>query len=139
MQENPSRLKKFRTILSQFWVIFDGFWPFLRKKCIFCENFCKKVWRLKYFAYLCNPKRKEWVTCGSSSVGRAQPCQGWGREFEPRLLLQKNKSAAMLTFVLKNITRRGSIICQSSLCTRSAFFFIYLTGRYYLSATIDNT
>ena len=27
----------------------------------------------------------------------------------------------MLTFVLKNITRRGSIICQSPLCTRSAF------------------
>ena len=26
--------------------------------------------------------------CGSSSVGRAQPCQGWGREFEPRLPLQ---------------------------------------------------
>ena len=26
---------------------------------------------------------------GSSSVGRAQPCQGWGREFEPRLPLQK--------------------------------------------------
>ena len=25
----------------------------------------------------------------------------------------------------ENITRRGSIICQSSLCTRSAFFFIY--------------
>ncbi|CAK0774041.1 hypothetical protein CCP3SC1AL1_60015 [Gammaproteobacteria bacterium] len=25
---------------------------------------------------------------GSSSVGRAQPCQGWGREFESRLPLQ---------------------------------------------------
>ena len=25
--------------------------------------------------------------CGNSSVGRAQPCQGWGREFEPRFPL----------------------------------------------------
>ena len=30
--------------------------------------------------------------CGSSSVGRAQPCQGWGREFEPRLPLQKQQN-----------------------------------------------
>ena len=27
--------------------------------------------------------------CGNSSVGRAQPCQGWGREFEPRFPLTK--------------------------------------------------
>ncbi len=27
--------------------------------------------------------------CGSSSVGRAQPCHGWGREFEPRFPLQR--------------------------------------------------
>ena len=26
--------------------------------------------------------------CGNSSVGRAQPCQGWGREFESRFPLQ---------------------------------------------------
>ncbi|GEM_PF-2286260 len=26
--------------------------------------------------------------CGSSSAGRAQPCQGWGRGFESRLPLQ---------------------------------------------------
>ena len=26
-------------------------------------------------------------TRGNSSVGRAQPCQGWGREFEPRFPL----------------------------------------------------
>ncbi len=28
------------------------------------------------------------LTSGSSSVGRAQPCQGWGREFESRLPLE---------------------------------------------------
>src|SRR3990167_11076355 len=26
--------------------------------------------------------------CGNSSVGRAQPCQGWGREFESRFTLK---------------------------------------------------
>ena len=26
--------------------------------------------------------------CDTSSVGRAQPCQGWGHEFEPRVSLQ---------------------------------------------------
>ena len=34
-------------------------------------------------------------TSGSSSVGRAQPCQGWGREFESRFplkVLQNNKN-----------------------------------------------
>ena len=28
------------------------------------------------------------TTSGSSSVGRAQPCQGWGREFESRFPLK---------------------------------------------------
>src|SRR5690606_39397186 len=32
-------------------------------------------------------------TCGNSSVGRAQPCQGWGREFESRFPLQILKEA----------------------------------------------
>ena len=27
--------------------------------------------------------------CGNSSVGRAQPCQGWGREFESRFPLRE--------------------------------------------------
>ena len=31
------------------------------------------------------------VCCGNSSVGRAQPCQGWGREFESRFPLCKWK------------------------------------------------
>ena len=32
-------------------------------------------------------QRKRDVKCGNSSVGRARPCQGRGREFEPRLPL----------------------------------------------------
>ncbi len=34
----------------------------------------------------------EQLFCGNSSVGRAQPCQGWGREFEPRFPLKRKKS-----------------------------------------------
>ena len=30
--------------------------------------------------------------CGNSSVGRAQPCQGWGREFESRFPLYSNNA-----------------------------------------------
>ena len=30
--------------------------------------------------------------CGNSSVGRAQPCQGWGREFESRFPLKRRKA-----------------------------------------------
>ena len=31
--------------------------------------------------------RENATTSGNSSVGRAQPCQGWGREFESRFPL----------------------------------------------------
>ena len=30
--------------------------------------------------------------CGNSSVGRAQPCQGWGREFESRFPLREREN-----------------------------------------------
>ena len=30
------------------------------------------------------------LSCGNSSVGRAQPCQGWGRGFESRFPLQRH-------------------------------------------------
>ena len=35
--------------------------------------------------YLCRRK-----SGGNSSVGRAQPCQGWGREFESRFPLKES-------------------------------------------------
>ena len=38
----------------------------------------------KKIVYLCTRKKRE---CGNSSVGRAQPCQGWGRGFKSRLPL----------------------------------------------------
>ena len=48
-------LRVFGPFLGPFW---GHFWAFFEENCIFCENFCKKVWRLKYFAYLCNPKQQ---------------------------------------------------------------------------------
>ena len=45
------------------------------KNCIF---FCK----FRILPYICNPVR------GNSSVGRARPCQGRGREFESRFPLK---------------------------------------------------
>ena len=47
----------------------------------------------------------------SSSVGRAQPCQGWGREFESRLPLNTCRSGGMVdTLVLGTnvLVREGS-------------------------------
>ena len=41
-------------------------------------------------AYLCNRNR------GNSSVGRAQPCQGWGREFESRFPIADKAQVAEL-------------------------------------------
>ena len=35
-----------------------------------------------------HPSFAEGKICGNSSVGRAQPCQGWGREFESRFPLR---------------------------------------------------
>ena len=33
---------------------------------------------------------------GNSSVGRAQPCQGWGREFESRFPLAEHETSSRL-------------------------------------------
>ena len=54
--------------------------------------------RIANSAYICTPQsgnkqqviiyESEYKTCESSSVGRARPCQGRGREFESRLSLK---------------------------------------------------
>ena len=43
--------------------------------------------------------------CGNSSVGRAQPCQGWGREFESRFPLKRRSSPNGLLFLFDTMTR----------------------------------
>ncbi len=52
----------------------------IKKICIPLQSQTETItpeWEAKKFLKL----------CGNSSVGRAQPCQGWGREFEPRFPL----------------------------------------------------
>jgi hypothetical protein len=39
-----------------------------------------------HFVHLHHSKQE---ICENSSAGRAQPCQGWGREFESRFSLKK--------------------------------------------------
>ena len=41
--------------------------------------------------------------CGNSSVGRARPCQGRGREFESRFPLHKEKLITNFSFFIPQI------------------------------------
>ena len=66
---------------------------FLRKMRFFFDFSCT----VKIFALYLHSQSGNMVAtfknyCGNSSVGRAQPCQGWGREFESRFPLQEWKS-----------------------------------------------
>ena len=86
---------------------FTRFWGKKTRKCIFFAFFFKNIWSCQKKAVLLHPlsemmeflplertkasdllessfKRK---FCGNSSVGRARPCQGRGREFESRFPL----------------------------------------------------
>ena len=47
--------------------------------------------------------------CGNSSVGRAQPCQGWGREFESRFPLQAGQHIAGLLFFIQRTRTRDPL------------------------------
>ena len=83
------------------------------KSCIFAASFLRKVhWTLPWWwngrheglkipwasrpcGFKSRPRYKPSqakIISGSSSVGRARPCQGRGREFEPRFPLQKAPS-----------------------------------------------
>ena len=58
--------------------------------------------------------------CGNSSVGRAQPCQGWGREFESRFPLKIFfflPPAEIAQLVEHNLAKVG--VASSSLVFRS--------------------
>ena len=59
-----------------------------RSKSGSCESDC---------LFLCQT-RQFIPYCGNSSVGRAQPCQGWGREFESRFPLKRRSSPNGLLF-----------------------------------------
>ena len=67
------------------------FWSKKRKKNIKNFGVFKKVstFALAIGKYPISGSKQ----CGNSSVGRAQPCQGWGREFESRFPLKMRKTA----------------------------------------------
>ena len=50
--------------------------------------------------------------CGNSSVGRAQPCQGWGREFESRFPLSGRSNGGMVD--TKDLKSFGHCGCAGS-------------------------
>ena len=62
--------------------------------CGFSYFFIKNFGMLFFTPIFAVPKRIGFakVFCGNSSVGRAQPCQGWGREFESRFPLRRSFS-----------------------------------------------
>ena len=85
--------------------------------------------------YLCtrNP-----ANCGNSSVGRAQPCQGWGREFEPRLLLQENKIKGHLRMTLNfEKYHPTGFNYMSVVLVHKVGFFLYIPYRKVLSICDD--
>ena len=55
-----------------------------------------------------------WWTSENSSVGRAQPCQGWGREFESRFSLNRKPSSAGGFFFYPELPQQRMI--QSKTC-----------------------
>ena len=74
---------------------------FLRKMQFFFDFSCT----VKIFALYLHSQSGNMVAtfknyCGNSSVGRAQPCQGWGREFESRFPLWKSSSYRNVTAFL---------------------------------------
>ena len=50
------------------------------------------------------------IVCGSSSVGRAQPCQGWGRGFESRLPLFFMSVVRLVEVYLPHFLVRGIVV-----------------------------
>ena len=72
---------------------------FLRKMRFFFDFSCT----VKIFALYLHSQSGNMVAtfknyCGNSSVGRAQPCQGWGREFESRFPLNKKSQRNLRLF-----------------------------------------
>ena len=69
----------------------------------------------------------KYLYCGNSSVGRAQPCQGWGREFESRFPLQIYCAVNSAHGVKRNLAKVGvvSLLQDASLVSRSKSGFIH--------------
>ena len=80
--------------------------------------------------------------CGHGSVGRAQPCQGWGRGFEPRCPLQAQQpdyygsraflypSPGLEPERERALNKRGAFVASWRGRRRAAEAGAYLRGKY---------
>ncbi len=72
------------------------------------------------------------ICCGNSSVGRAQPCQGWGREFESRFPLSGRSNGGMVdTKDLKSFGQK----CPCEFESRFEHTIVILLSRHVTSVT----
>ena len=107
--------------------------PEKRTKIKKCALFLQKDLEVsKFFVPLQSHSGK---TCRSSSVGRSQPCQGWGREFEPRLLLQDKQGHLRMTLNFENtvasaISPDGVQSYVSRPCAQGGFFYGSTENRF---------
>ena len=98
-----------------------------------CGVSCASREQGKFIFYAEAPPRNQHIfrrkICGNSSVGRARPCQGRGREFESRFPLQTKKASLLRGFFVvrpgrttkKSADRTGlhSFVCHASLPMRA--------------------
>ena len=105
----------------------------------------KKFGELKKIVTFAIPIGNNPVTyCGNSSVGRAQPCQGWGREFESRFPLQIKTALMRVLFLfsglsLKDLYCPASCEAQRSFQSRSLRDFTIPNMRCFLfSTSVEN-
>ena len=73
-------------------------------------------------------ERKRLSECGNSSVGRAQPCQGWGREFESRFPLFIIMLALLFTEkgFFRICTMLMSAAAHNNMVAEPRAFFFYM-------------
>ena len=84
------------------------------------ENLCKASAENLFYAEPQPNLAQNRRFCGNSSVGRAQPCQGWGREFESRFPLREEIAFGWsLFFVKRTFTRTRTRDAPRGSCRRS--------------------
>ena len=67
------------------------------------ENLCKASAENLFYAEPQPNLAQNRRFCGNSSVGRAQPCQGWGREFESRFPLREETAFGWSLFLFEGL------------------------------------
>ncbi len=86
---------------------------------VFRDFFSQKILQFKIKAITLHRKsKKRTLKCENSSVGRAQPCQGWGRGFESRFSLKFLKRTLKYHRFSRalSITRENSSVGRAQPC-----------------------